>query len=443
MTRMSNIRALLIAQFFVLVPFAVLADAPKANADEKPGKIVSGAEVDSLPWPQWRGPTRDGRVAGPDWPASLSAEHLTKLWRVQFPGPSFSGPIITDRLVYVTETRDEKTEHVTALDRTTGKEIWTASWPGAVQVSAIGQSAGSWIRSTPACDGERLYILGMRDVLVCLDSGTGKELWRVDFPGQFQTKLPDFGGVSSPLVLGDAVFVQAGEGLAKVEKRTGKVLWRALEKGRGSSRNGAFSSPTVATIGGAERLVVQTREELAVVDPGSGQVTFSVATPTMFGMNILTPAVVGETVFSSNFGGTFLLACSPQTVASRKVDAGERLWRSRPVGHMASPIVHKGHAYLHLRNGRLACIDLESGNQTWASEPLGEHVSLVAQGDRILVLNDDGRLMLIRANPKEFDLLGEARAISDKKESAWAHLAVAGRELFVRDLTGVTAFRWK
>lgn len=402
---------------------------------------VYGADVDPLPWPQWRGPTRDGRVAGDAWPDGLSSERLVRLWRVESSGPSFSGPIVTDRVVFVTETRDERTEHATAFDRTTGKVVWTASWPGAMQVVAIGRPAGSWIRSTPACDGERLYVLSMRDVLVCLDAGTGKEVWRVDFPGEFQTRLPDFGGVSSPLVLGDSVFVQAGEGLAKIERRTGKVLWRVLEKGPGKSRNGAFSSLAVATLGGTERLVVQTREELAVVEPDSGRVTWSVVTPSLFGMNILTPSVVGEKVFSSGIAGSFLLAATPQTVGERQVAAGESLWRNLSQGFMASPVVHEGHAYLHLRNQRLACIDLETGNRTWASKPLGEHVSLVAQGDRILVLNDDGRLMLMRANPKEFDLLGEAMAGNDTW--GWAHLAIANGELYVRDLKGLTALRWK
>jgi outer membrane protein assembly factor BamB len=409
-------------------------------AQDKAGTAIA---ADSLPWSQWRGPKRDGRVGGDPWPDGLSPERLTELWRVERTGPSFSGPIVTDHFVFVTETRDEKTEHVSALDRATGKVVWEASWPGAMQVSWIGQSAGSWIRSTPACDGERLYVLGMRDVLVCLAVETGKEIWRIDFPKQYETKLPDFGGVSSPLLLGDAVFVQAGEGLAKVDKRTGKVLWRVLEKGPGKSRNGAFSSPLVATLGGAERILVQTREELAAVDPASGKVTWSVATPALFAMNILTPAAVGESVFSSNLSGTFLLAGSQQTVQDREVAAGTEIWRSPPIGHLASPIIHDGHAYLHLRNQRLACIELANGKRTWASEPLGEHISMVAQGDRILVLNDDGRLLLLRANPKEFDLLGEARAIADKKDWAWAHLAVAGRELYVRDLTGVTAFRWK
>jgi hypothetical protein len=39
------------------------------------------------PWPQWRGPTRDGQVAGTDWPADLKAGHLDRAWQVPL-GPS-------------------------------------------------------------------------------------------------------------------------------------------------------------------------------------------------------------------------------------------------------------------------------------------------------------------------------------------------------------------
>ncbi|MFM7802959.1 MAG: hypothetical protein ACKPGK_00480, partial [Verrucomicrobiota bacterium] len=33
-------------------------------------------------WPQWRGPSRDGRLATSPWPASLDEQHLRLRWRV-------------------------------------------------------------------------------------------------------------------------------------------------------------------------------------------------------------------------------------------------------------------------------------------------------------------------------------------------------------------------
>ena len=139
-------------------------------------------------------------------------------------------------------------------------QLWAAEWPGAMSVPFMAKRNGDWIRSTPAYDGQSVYVAGMRDVLVCLDAGTGAERWRVDFVEQFKSPLPAFGFVCSPLVVGDHVFVQAAAGFCKLDKRTGQVVWRILEDG-GGMFGSAFSSPVLATVCGQEQLLVQTRTE--------------------------------------------------------------------------------------------------------------------------------------------------------------------------------------
>ena len=64
---------------------------------------------------------------------------------------------------------------------------------------------------------------------------------------------------------------------------------------------GAFSSPIVATLEGQKQLVVQTRQELAGVDMASGKVLWKQAVPAFRGMNILTPTVVDNKVFTSSY----------------------------------------------------------------------------------------------------------------------------------------------
>jgi outer membrane protein assembly factor BamB len=411
--------------------------------------LAAAAEEADLQWPQWRGPRRDGQLAGKPWPATLDRDTFATQWRVALEGPSFSGPIVAGDRVFVTLTRDEKTEHVIALDRATGRKLWETSWEGAMEVVPIGASAGSWIRSTPATDGTSLYVLGMRDVLVALDVATGKEQWRLDFVKEYQTPVPDFGGVSSPMLLGDHLFVQAGSGLVKIEKRTGKPVWRVLEKGPGKSENGAFASPYAAQVGGVERIFVQTREELVCVDPDNGDVLWRKQIPTLFGMNIFTPTVYQDAVLTSTMAGTFLVTAAP--VAKPATDAGagadkapgEVLWQNALPGYMSSPILIGDHAYMHLRNQRLVCVSLGDGKRTWTSKPLAGYMSMVAQGDKILTLGDDGVLRLFAANPEAETPLGEVSLLPPGSDDAtWAHLAVAGEQCFVRDLTGVTAYRW-
>jgi outer membrane protein assembly factor BamB len=343
--------------------------------------------------------------------------------------------VTTDR-VFVAETKDEKLEVVRALDRQTGRQLWFAEWPGAMSVPFMAKRNGDWIRSTPACDGQALYVAGMRDMLVCLDAGTGAERWRVDFVEQFKSPLPAFGFVCSPLVVGDHVFVQAAAGFCKVDKRTGKVLWRILEDG-GGMFGSAFSSPVLATLCGQEQLLVQTRQTLVGVVPESGQVLWSREIPAMLGMNILTPTVHEDTIFTSAYGG------GSQLLGIKKGDDGfqvDTVWKTTMQGYMSTPVVIDGHAYLHLRNQRFTCVNLTTGKQEWTTQPYGQYWSLVAQNDRILALDQRGELLLIHAVPEKFDLL-DSRKISDQE--TWGHLAVSGEEVFIRELQGISAYRWK
>jgi hypothetical protein len=94
---------------------------------------------------------------------------------------------------------------------------------------------------------------------------------------------------------------------------------------------------------------------------------------------------------------------------------------------------------MHLQNRRFGCINLENGERTWTSQPFGKYASLVAQDDRILALDSGGRLLLIKADPKEFQLIDEVQ-IGDVE--TWAHLAISGNELFVRELGALAAYRW-
>jgi outer membrane protein assembly factor BamB len=384
-------------------------------------------------WPQWRGPTRDGQIRGEAFPEKLAA--LQPGWRVDL-GPSYSGPIIVGDRVFVTETVDKKIERVRALDRATGKELWRHEWEGAMSVPFFAKANGDWIRSTPACDGERLYVVGMRDVLVCLDVATGKELWRFDFPAQLKTPLPDFGAACSPLVEGDAVYLQAGSGFCRLEKTTGKLVWRTLITG-GGMMDSAFSSPIFAKLGGKSQLVVQTREKLAGVNPADGAVLWEQKVEAFRGMNILTPTVLDDLVFTSAYGG--------KTNSFRVAHADGKwsvvpAWEFKAQGNMTSPVIVDGTAYLTLRSSRAMAIDVKTGAERWTtSESFGKYWSIVAQKDRLLALDERGILFLIRATPEKFEKLDERKIA---KAETWAHLAVSGRELFIRELNGLAVWKW-
>lgn len=394
---------------------------------------IPAADLPGGDWPQWRGPTRDTKVwPGSDWPRSLGT--LQERWRVEL-GPGYSGPVVWGDRVFVTETANKEKEIVRALDRKTGTELWRASWDGAMSVPFFARSNGDWIRSTPACDGESLFVAGMRDVLVCLDVQTGAERWRFDFPGRLGTPVPAFGFVSSPLVLGESVFVQAGGAFVKLNKRTGDVRWKVLEGGVGM--DSAFSSPVLAKIHGTEQILVQMREELVGIDPDNGSVYWRQTVPSYRGMNILTPTVFNDGVFTSTYKNrTFFYQVQKHDGAYKATEA----WNTPAQGYMSSPAIIGDHAFLHLGNGRFCCIDLRSGKERWRSAPFGKYWSMAVQGNLILALDERGELLLIHAVPDEFQLL-DRKKVSDNE--CWAHVAVGENEVLVRDLGGITLWDWR
>jgi len=398
--------------------------------------LISLASVASgHDWPQWRGPQRDGQFTGPAWPDKLDTNHLQQLWRVEL-GSSYSGPIVVGDRVFTTETKDKKFEVATALDRRSGKQLWRAQWDGAVSVPFFAKSNGDWIRATPACDGESLFVAGMRDVLVCLDAATGKERWRFDFVKQLSAPVPDFGFVCSPLVDGDAVYVQAGASFVKLNKRTGEVLWRTL-KDAGGMWGSVFSSPMFATLAGKRQLVVQTRDKLAGVDPADGKVLWEQPVEAFRGMNILTPVAQGDMLFTSTYGG--------KTIGFKVAQADGKFavteaWRHKAQGYMSTPVVIDGVAYTHLKSQRVMAIEVATGRELWTSDKsFGKYWSLVARGDRILALDQGGQLFLLRANREKFDQLDQRKLTG---EEAWAHLAVVDDGIIVRELNALTAFSW-
>lgn len=306
-----------------------------------------------------------------------------------------------------------------------------------MSVPFFAKSNGDWIRSTPAWDGETLFVAGMRDVLVALDGKTGEVRWRLDFVKELGTPLPQFGFVCSPLVDGDAVYVQAGASVAKVDKKAGKVLWRAL-KDDGGMWGSAFSSPVIATLAGERQLVVQTRQDLAGVELATGKVLWSTPVEAFRGMNILTPLPVSSNrVFTSTYGG--------KTVGFdiTRQDTGfavKPAWTFKAQGNMTSPVLVGSDVYLLLRNQRGLCIDAVTGQERWTtSEGYGKYWSLVGNGDRLLALDDRGLLLLIQANPAKLEILDQ-RKVGD---NTWAHLAVAGPEVYIRELNALVAYDWR
>ena len=155
-------------------------------------------------------------------------------------------------------------------------------------------------------------------------------------------------------------------------------------------------------------------------------------------MNIFTPVVVGDTIFVSTYQNkSWLYKIS-------KNDSGfaiNEVWENKLQGYMSTPVIINGFAYMHLQNQRFTCVDLSNGETKWTSpKTFGKYWSLIAYKNRILALDQKGILYLIEADPKEFKVL-DTREITENE--SWAHLAISGDQIFIRDLKTLSVFQWK
>ena len=97
------------------------------------------------------------------------------------------------------------------------------------------------------------------------------------------------------------------------------------------------------------------------------------------------------------------------------------------------------HIYMHLKNQRFMCLDARTGEEKWTTKPFGKYWSMIANGDHILALDQRGELLLIAANPEQFEFVDQRKVADD----AWAHVATCDDEVFVRAFDALVAFRWQ
>lgn len=395
-----------------------------ANAEESLG----GSLVSAPTWNQWRGPQRDGVWNG-TLPTSLADLELA--WQKPL-SPSYSGPVTDGKVVYTTETVDEKMERVTAFDLETGEQVWTTQWEGAIKVPFFAASNGSWIKATPALSAEALVVLGIRDELICLNPVNGETRWRVDMAERFGSERPKFGAVCSPLIDGDAVYIQGGGATLKLQLADGETVWRTLAS---EEDDDAFSSPIIATIAGVRQLLVQTRTKLCGVSLELGKELWSEPIEAYRNMNILTPTIIGDQVYTAAHSGRSQMFDISRSGDDWTVD--ER-WNQKVQAYMSSPVVDDKTIYLHSKAERLTALDIDTGEILWTGQPMGKYQSLVKNGQVILALDEGGELLSIEPGRASLEIRERVKVADD----AWAYLGVFEGGLIVRDLNSLKIYRY-
>jgi outer membrane protein assembly factor BamB len=383
-------------------------------------------------WPQWLGPQRDGHASADSPSLKKLAPDLKVLWRKRI-GGGFSSPVVAGgKLVVFDENGREEVAHL--LDAKTGAEIWSAA------IGAVYRDEwGAGPRSTPIIDGDLVFVQSCRGEFRCLNLATGNVIWGVSFEKDFGVKFLGSkanegtaarrGNNGSALVDGDTVIVPVGstDGATLVcfDKRTGKILWKAGDD------EAAYSSPVVGTLAGVKQIVVFDADALMGVERERGTVLWRVPFRTDAKRHAATPVIYGDTVIVNSH--------TIGLVATKIVGQGRGLcavplWANEELKiNLSTPVRVGDYLYDQGPNQTYICADARTGQTMWQAPGFGargtENSSTIAIGKNLLILTDEGELVLIAARSDHYTELSRVQACGKNLNFP----AVADSRLYVRD----------
>jgi outer membrane protein assembly factor BamB len=383
--------------------------------------------VAAADWPHYRGPNGDGLAED----AKLDKLTLTPVWKVPI-GDSFGQiAVVGDQAFLMAERQGD--EYCVCLNAATGKELWATRID-----KTIKDGNGNGPRSTPAIDGDRVYVLGTYLKLFCLNRDTGKSVWTHDLIAEYGGKTLQWGSASSPLIIDDLVLVTGGgtgKGILTFKKDTGELVWAKTSEGY------TYATPTLATIKGKLQAICFMNSGLVSVDPKNGEVLWTFAHPkaTATAASPVVGGKDGDIVYCS--AGYNIGAAACQVSLNGDKWTAKELWRTKGqnMNVWSTPVYRDGCVFglfnHNDNNGPLMCLDIETGKPKWSKTGFGSQGGLILSGDKLLVQTPKGDLVLVSATSDAYKELGRQSILKAKD---WTAPTLANGMIFARNSSATT-----
>lgn len=370
-------------------------------------------------WPEYQGAGRSNIWTEKALPESFEGKELKTVWRSPV-GPGYGGATIAGKCVLLMDRPDKQHERVVCVDRESGKQKWTHTYPCRYERVDYGYGPRACVTLS---DG-KAFSMGTMGHVHCLDAETGKVIWTRNLRSEYEVNIPIWGMTSSPLVVDDVVIVQAAAGseganILAFDKTSGKEKWRALEDKAG------YVSPILIKQGGTPVVVAWTGQRIAGINPSNGKVYWEIPTPpTRMPINVPGPVLNedGTRMFLSVFyDGSKMISLNPAKPEAnllwKKAGINER--KTKALHCMISPSVFIGnHVYGIDSYGQMRCLDAKTGERIWEDQkavPMGRWATVFmvrqANTNRVWALNELGELILARLTPKGYEEISRAKVI--------------------------------
>lgn len=402
-------------------------DAATATAPTSPPEAVAPASAAAAYWTDFRGPARDGHYRERQILTSWPVDGIKPIWK-QPVGGGYASFVVARGRAFTVEQRGAQ-EVAAAYDAATGRELWTSAWPGAFRESMGGDGP----RATPTWADGLVYVLGGQGELRCLNDRTGALVWRVNILEDSGASNLQWGMSAAPLIVDGTVIVLPGgpngQSVVAYDRRTGKRAWSAENDRQG------YSSPMLVTLAGVRQIIDFAATRVMGLSPDRGDVLWQHPWKTDYDVNASQPIVIGSNrlFLSTGYGtGAAVIELTP---AASGMTVRE-VWRNiRMKNQFSSSVLHDGFLY-GLDEAILACIDAATGEVKWKGGRYGYGQIMLASG-HLIVLTEEGNLVLVRAAPDRHQELARFPAIEGK---SWNHPAMSDGYLLIRNANEMAAF---
>lgn len=379
-------------------------------------------------WPQWLGPSRDGRSSASAVFPAAGTLRLREAWRRPL-GVATSGlSVAGDRLV--TLESDESGAHAVALSTRDGSVLWRVALDPSLPDDERGPA------STPALADGLAFVLSPACQLRALELASGKVAWHVDLKAQYGSAAR-LGCTSSPLVDGPRVVVQTGapedKRVVALDRRTGSLAWAAKGVARAN-----YSAPGLRTAGAGREVLVH-HTDVSQGEPRGGVSAFRAEDGALAWHHTLdrswswaTPLPVGPDA---------VLVLTWNDAALVKAPAGSQpaslAWRSPAfTAYVGTPVVRDGHLYGH-GGDFLRCARVSDGETVWEERTYPGSVTLV-DGHLVALSITAGLLRVVEATPEAYRERARLQLLAPGSR-AETPPSVVGRRIFARNDEEVVA----
>jgi outer membrane protein assembly factor BamB len=374
----------------------------------------------------------------------------------------FSSVAVSQGRAFVMMSKDDGSgaglqEYCVALDAATGANLWAtpidyAPWDptfnGDGGSGSYPYDTGDGPRTTPSVKNDRVIAESGHLHLVCMNATNGSVIWSNDLASQYGGSVIGWENCQSPCLDDDLVFVNLNssfdnQNLTAFRVSDGTMAWAS------ENENMTHTTPVIATIQGVRQVIFATRTGLVSLNRTNGTFLWKFTYPffsidTSMGAN---PVVYSNIVYCT--AAYFRGAAAIQVTMTNGVWTTTQLYFKNAAAGQSyrsiwmTPVVYQGFIYsLCGENSTflytpLSCINMITGDLMWTTNNFGMG-GLILVGGELLVLTEDGQLVLAQPNPTAYTELARYQAFqfdADHRGKCWVSPAYSNGRIYAHSTT--------